>query len=142
MYNDLVLFIKIVNVGSFAHASKLTCIGASTITRKIQQLEDKLGYILLKRDTRSIELSNAGKELYDKLSHLEVDVATVLANLEKGRDTLSGQLSILLPPCFALKIITPYLVDYLIKYPKIILNITNESRATNLIKDQSNHPKK
>ena len=135
MYDELVLFIKVVKLGSFADASKFTGVSASNLTRRIQKLEEELGFTLLKRDTRTLVLSNSGKMLYDKFANIETDLKTTIAYIEKERDEISGLLSVLIPPFFALKVITPYLVNYLIKYPKITLNITNESRPTNLIKE-------
>lgn len=61
MYDELVLFIKIVKLGSFSKASKSTGISASNLTRKIQHFEKDLNFVLLKRDTRSVELIRAGQ---------------------------------------------------------------------------------
>jgi DNA-binding transcriptional LysR family regulator len=135
MYDELVLFVKVAKLGSFAEASQCTGINPSNLTRKIQKLERDLKLVLLKRDTRNLQLSNAGKQVYDKFCTLETDFDSVITNIEKDRKGINGTINLLLPPSFALKVITPYLADFLSKYPNVNLNITYEDRDTNLIKD-------
>lgn len=135
MYDELVLFIKIVKLGSFSKASKSTGISASNLTRKIQHFEKDLNFVLLKRDTRSVELTRTGQQLYDKFCDLETEYDQAVAEIEHSNNDLSGSINVLLPPFFALKVITPHLVDFLIKFPKIKLNITYSNIQTNLVKD-------
>ena len=135
MLDLLAIFIKVVKAGNFSEATKTTSTSSPNLTRKIQKLEALLGFSVLKRDTRTIELSSAGRVLFDKFCNIETDLEKTITGIEKGKNEISGLINVLLPPFFALKIITPYLVDFLIKYPKISLNITYQNRETNLIKD-------
>ena len=135
MYDELILFIKIVKLGSFANASKCTGISPSNLTRKVQNLEKKLNFILLKRDTRAFELSSSGKILYNKFCNLEMEFDQTITDIGKNNNEISGPINVLLSPCFGLKIISPYLLEFMTKYPKITLNIAYEERKTNLVKD-------
>jgi DNA-binding transcriptional LysR family regulator len=135
MYDELIYFIKIVKLGSFADASRYTGISSSNLTRKIQKLEKELNLVLLKRDTRHLQLSSLGRQLYDKFYNLETEFNQTIINMESSRNEISGCINVLLPPCFALKIITPHLAGFLTQHPKISLNLTYENREINLIKD-------
>lgn len=135
MLDLLAIFIRIVKAGSFSEAAKITNISSPNLTRKIQKLEAQLGFTVLKRDTRTVELSSSGRVLFDKFCNIETDLEKAITSIEKSNNEIGGRINVLLPPFFALKIITPYLVDFLIKYPKISLNITYQNRETNLIKD-------
>ena len=135
MYDELVLFIKIVKAGSFSEASKRTGISPSNITRKIQKFEKDLNFAVLKRDTRNVELTKAGKELYEKFCDLESEYDKTVNKIEHDNQELSGPINVLLPPYFALRVITPYLIDFLEKFPRITLNITYHNIQPNLVKD-------
>ena len=135
MYDDLVVFTKIVKTGNFAEASKVLNMNPSTLTRKIQNLEDELNIVLLKRDTRDLELSSAGQRLYDKFCTLELDLKLVVERIENEKNDMSGTLRISLPSFFAAKIISPYLSDFLREYPDLKIDIIYQSKDINLIKD-------
>ena len=135
MYDELVLFIKIVKAGSFSEASRQTGISPSNITRKIQKFENDLNFTVLKRDTRNVELTKAGKELYEKFCDLESEYDRAVNKIEHDNKDLSGPIHVLLPPYFALRIITPYLLTFLRKFPKITLNISYQNAQPNLVKD-------
>jgi DNA-binding transcriptional LysR family regulator len=135
MYDELVLFIKIVKAGSFSEASKQTGISPPNITRKIQKFEKDLNFTVLKRDTHYVELTKAGKELYDKFCDLESEYDKTVSKIEHENKDLSGPIHVLLPPYFALNVITPYLIEFLHEFPKITLNISYKNIQPNLVKD-------
>ena len=135
MYDSLVLFIKIVKSGSFTKAAKETGITKQILTKKIQGLEKSLNISLLEPDIKEIKLTFAGQELYDKFCNFETDVDKLVNEINKSRNQIRGKLNVLLPPFFALKLISPYLVDFLIRNPKISLNITYQNKSVNFIKD-------
>lgn len=135
MYDELVLFIKIVKYGNIAVVSRLTGISPSNIIKKIHKYEKDLNIILLKRKTNNLELTDEGHELYDKFCHLETEYDKAVTKIEHKTQIPSGEINVLFPPFFALKIITAYICNFLLQYPKITLNISYQNSKTNLIKD-------
>ena len=55
--NDLSLFIRVVETGSFTAAADSLNVQKSTISRRIAQLEDTLGIRLIQRTTRKLKLT-------------------------------------------------------------------------------------
>ena len=93
-FEQLKIFISVVDSGSFTKAAELLYISHSTTSRNVSALEDTLGVRLLDRDSRGLSLTQAGKLLYregklllDKTEELENKVR----NAENGE---TGKLSV------------------------------------------------
>nr|MBF0685207.1 LysR family transcriptional regulator [Pseudomonas sp.] len=63
---SLVFFADVVDAGSFAAASRSMGLDRSNVSRKIRELEQQLGSQLLRRSTRSMELTEAGAFFYER----------------------------------------------------------------------------
>ncbi|MEW6981574.1 LysR family transcriptional regulator [Colwelliaceae bacterium 6471] len=119
--DDLLLFVTIVDTGTFTLAAKKLNTPKSKLSRHIAQLEKKLGSQLLIRTTRSQQLTPAGKLLYQASKpHIEAlklveDEVGVMINEPQGK------LDILLPLEFFNRVITVLVSDFAKLYPKISL---------------------
>lgn len=78
MLDDIVLFINLVETQSFTKVAEKLRLQPSTISKRISLLEQKLGDVLLKRDTRNISVTEYGKFIYDKFNHLSDYVNDVM----------------------------------------------------------------
>jgi len=78
LYN-IRLFIAVAQEGSIARAAEREHLAASALSRRLADLEHSLGVTLLVRSTRGIELTDAGKFVYERGTRLEDDLRS-LAN--------------------------------------------------------------
>ncbi len=65
-YNELYLFMQVVQEGSFTAAAKRLGLAQSGVSRSVRELEERLGVQLLVRTTRKLSLTQAGEQLYQK----------------------------------------------------------------------------
>ena len=63
--NDTLIFVKVVELGSFIAAANALRLPKTTVSRKVQELEARLGAQLLHRTTRKLGLSEAGSVYYE-----------------------------------------------------------------------------
>jgi DNA-binding transcriptional LysR family regulator len=66
-YNDLALFTRVVEHGSFTSAAKALTLPKSSVTRGIARLERELGVRLIQRTTRQRGITDAGRDLYERV---------------------------------------------------------------------------
>ena len=59
------MFVRVIEKGSFSSVAKERGIGQPAVSKQISALEDELGTELIHRTSRSIALTEAGREFYD-----------------------------------------------------------------------------
>jgi DNA-binding transcriptional LysR family regulator len=123
---DIALFVEVVRTRSFRRAASALGMPNSTLSRRIEGLEQALGLRLLNRTTRQIELTEAGRIYFERTKHI-VDEARVIH--EQLGDVLTqptGTLRVSLPVDFARIFLTPLLPEFCQRYPDVsfALNLT------------------
>jgi DNA-binding transcriptional LysR family regulator len=63
--NEIAVFTRVVQAGSFTAAARLLGMPKSTVSRKVSDLEDRLDARLLQRTTRKLSLTDAGRTYFD-----------------------------------------------------------------------------
>ena len=84
--NDYLLFADVVIEGSFAAASRKVKIPKSTISRRIGNLETRLGVRLVERSTRRFQVTEIGQAFYERCK-------TILLDVEQADSIVSESLS-------------------------------------------------
>lgn len=74
-WNEIAVFVKVVQAGSFSAAARLLGLPTSTVSTRVARLEKRLGVTLLQRTTRRLNLTEAGS-LY--FQHAATGLAQVL----------------------------------------------------------------
>ena len=120
--NDLLLFARVVEEGSFSRAAQRLGVPISTVSRRITALETQLKERLLLRTTRKLTVTELGLGLLEHARQVVegVDAATSLADHRQVQP--SGRLRISVPP--DLPFLAPVLAEFLSKYPSIDLEST------------------
>lgn len=133
-YDDLYIFMKIIDNGNFSNASKTLNISHSTLSRRIQKLENELGTMLIYRNNHTFEITSIGRQLYYELKNCTIEqLDTAIGKIVENQDDMSGKLRVVLPTTISLDWITPYLPLFLEKYPNIRLEISYQHEEVDLI---------
>jgi DNA-binding transcriptional LysR family regulator len=83
--NEIVVFAKVVETGSFTAAAQALGLPKSTVSRKLAQLEERLDARLLQRTTRKLRLTDVGRAYYERCAQIVADLAAaeqVVAELQ------------------------------------------------------------
>lgn len=131
--NDLLLFARVVEEGSFSRAAARLGIPKSTVSRRLAGLESALGERLLLRTTRKLTLTDFGQGVLEHAHQVaaEVEAATALAHHRQAQP--SGRLRVSMPGDFAIAIMGPLLARFLSGHPAITLEIDLSPRRVDLI---------
>ena len=127
--DDLLLFVTLVETGSFTLAAQKLDMAKSKVSRRLAQLEQKVGSELLIRTTRNQQLTESGRLLFcackthvDALSQAQEELSSLIHEPQ-------GKLNVLLPLEFFNQVIGTLISDFCLLYPKIQLNCQHYSGA-------------
>ena len=110
--NDTLIFVKVVEHGSFISAARALRLPKTTVSRKVQDLETRLGAQLLHRTTRKLGLTEAGNVYYEHCQRIarELDEAeSAVGQLQGGP---RGWLRITAPYSMGIEWIAPLLGEF------------------------------
>ena len=125
MFDDIFLFVQVVQNGSFTTVAKMENTHATTISRRLKNLEDLLGYKLYQiNSANKLILSEKGKKLYAMFDKLKDESEESLKSFITD-DRIEGPLSVVISPILQRLIIDQDFIDLLRKYPNLDLPILN-----------------
>ena len=97
MASELEVFILVAESGGFARAARRLRITPSAVSRRVAQLEDRVGVQLLSRTTRRVELTAAGEAYFKKIKPLLAEIDSATNDLGKFTPVPAGQLVVSAP---------------------------------------------
>ncbi|HZX26922.1 MAG TPA: LysR family transcriptional regulator [Telluria sp.] len=132
--NDLLLFARIVEAGSFSRAAERLNQPKSTVSRRLAQLESLLGERLLQRTTRKLVVTEFGQSLLDHARKVVEEVEAVGALAQHRQAEPSGKLRISMPSDFAAyQGMNRVLAAFVARYPKVDLELDLSPRRVDLV---------
>jgi len=133
--NALVLVAKVVEANSFSEAARRLHMPVSTVSRRIAELEDKLGVRLLERSTRSLRLTDTGADILkqaQRCAELNDAVESIVSNT---LSEVSGMLRLSAPPNISDTLLVPLVRAFQASYPKVRIHIFVTQRMVDPITD-------
>ena len=129
LLNDINVFCTVVRLNSFSLTAERFKITTAAISKKISNLETKLGVKLLNRTTRKIYPTEIGILLYNRSESILSALEDVETEITKTQLEPKGKITILSPTNFANLKLAPIIAEFLIKYKKIQIEVAlNDSR--------------
>ena len=132
-FQEMQVFLRIADRCSFSLAAEDLQIPRATVTNLLKRLEQRLGVRLLERTTRHVHMTHDGEVFYQRCARL-------LADLEETenafRDVLpKGLLRVNLQGTLAKHFVMPRLGDFLGQYPDITLQMGEDDRLIDLVRE-------
>jgi DNA-binding transcriptional LysR family regulator len=131
--NDLLLFARVVDEGSFSRAAERIGLPKSTVSRRVAQLESQLGERLLLRTTRKLTVTDFGHSLLVHAHQVADEVAAAESMAQNRQATPSGRLRVSMPGDFANTVLTDMLARFIAEHPAISLELDLSPRRVDLI---------
>jgi DNA-binding transcriptional LysR family regulator len=121
--NDLLLFARVVEAGSFSRAAAQVGLPKSTVSRRIAALEAALGERLLLRTTRKLHITDFGSSVLAHARQIVDDVESAAALAQHRQIEPSGRLRISMPADFASLALGELLAQFIARHPAIQLEL-------------------
>ena len=118
---------------SFTRAAAVLDVTPSALSQTLLQLEEQLDVRLLQRTTRRVGLTEAGRQLLERIVEplSEIDAALEQTRQQSGRP--AGRLTVTAPRVAASAFVEPILPEFFRLYPEIILDLRIENKLADVI---------
>lgn len=127
------VFMSVVRAGSFSAAAEILGCSKSTVSDQITRLEERIGARLLRRSSRSVTLTEAGRAYLCQID----DVLDRVSDAEKAARAETteprGVLRLSAPAPFAANHIAPILPEFMAKYPEIRVELNVAAEVVDLV---------
>lgn len=133
LLEEMVIFVKVVESGSFSEAARQLGISPSAVSRGVSRLEKGLSVQLLQRTTRKLRLNDCGEEIYKCCRSMVSSAKTVLGMSAKYTQEPEGAVRISATKAVGRFIIHPLIPEFLQLYPKVDVQLVLGDRNGDLI---------
>jgi len=130
---ELQNFVRVVEAGSITAAAEQLGVAKSGVSRRLTQLENRLGAQLIKRTTRRSSLTDAGRSYYEGALKLLSDLDELDALVSGGECALEGRLKLAAPLSFGLAHLAPALEVFARQHPDVRFDIDFSDRQVDLV---------
>jgi DNA-binding transcriptional LysR family regulator len=135
LVGGLVVLAAVANAQSFGRAAERLGMTQSGVSKAIAKLEARLNARLVHRTSRAVELTDEGRELYERVAQHLTGIGEAAAETLKSRETVRGRLRVNVDPLFSRLVLSPNLSEFLLQNPGMELRIETRDRIADLISD-------
>lgn len=133
LLSDIALFIEVVHTKSFTEAAERIGMPASTLSRRISALEAAIGFRLLNRTTRKVDVTDEGSAYFHRCKHLLEEAALAHEAISDTIHKASGVLRLACTADFANLYLAPVLASFAREHPAVNLELTLSSQVEDLV---------
>lgn len=133
--NDMLYFAEVVDRGGFAAAGRHLGVPKSKLSRRVAELESRLGVRLLQRTTRKLSLTEVG-EVYLRHCLAMRDAAHAAGEaIEQVQTEPRGTIRVVCPVTLAQSTVGPIIALFLARYPKVRVEMQVSNRVVDLVEE-------
>lgn len=126
-------FLAVAEAGGFTAAAQRLDINKTVLSQQIAKLENELGGALFTRTTRRVELTEAGRRLFDESAPLLRDLETSVAQFGDANIEPSGTLRITAPVDYATNVLGPALAAFHREHPRLQVDLIATDDVLDLV---------
>jgi DNA-binding transcriptional LysR family regulator len=130
---EMQTFARLVEAGSISGAAERLSVGKSAVSRRLADLEERLGVQLFRRTTRRLDLTDTGRSFYERCLRILEDVEEAEAAVSEAHGTLRGRLRVAVPLSFGLNHLVPAFAQFMAEHPELMLDLDFNDRQVDLL---------
>ena len=134
-FNEIAIFVKVAQLGSFTQAAKQLNMPNSTVSARVSSLEKRLGVTLIRRTTRQLNLTEAGRNYFQKCMTGLGEIQNAEAEVTASQTEPHGLFRITAPQAFGTSILSEVICDYMRANPKVDVDLILTDRVVDLVSE-------
>lgn len=131
----MLYFAEVVDRGSFAAAGRALGVPKSKLSRRIAQLETRLGVRLLQRTTRKLSLTEAGERYHRHCVAVREEAEAAEETVALSQTEPHGTIRVTCPVTFAQSTLSHLIPVFLARHPKVRIDMQVSNRAVDLVQE-------
>jgi DNA-binding transcriptional LysR family regulator len=131
--DDIAVFVKVVQAGSFSQAARLLGMPNTTVSAKVARLEKRLGVTLIQRTTRKLHITPAGRAYFERCVRGLSEIETAEAEITLATAEPRGALRLTATAEVAHSVLPPVVTRYARAYPRMSVELIVTNRIVDLI---------
>lgn len=132
-FDEMEAFVRIVEAGSLTGAADQLDVAKSAVSRRLAELERRLGVRLLTRTTRSMTLTDAGQTYYQRVRDVLAAVEDAECTVREESGSVSGRIRLAAPLSFGIAHLGPALREFARVHPAVEFDIDLNDRQVDLV---------
>ena len=120
-------FVYIAELGSFSSAAEHLHLSQTALSRRVSKLEEMIGVGLFVSTTRTVALSQAGRDFLPRARRIVRELSSALGDLKDSASKGYGNFVLACLPTIAASLLPPILAEYGRTYPKNRIQILDRS---------------
>jgi DNA-binding transcriptional LysR family regulator len=134
-FEDMRALVAVVSAGGIAAGAQRLGVAKSAVSRRIRELEDRLGARLFDRTTRRVQLTEAGRGFHDRAVELLAGLTEAEEEASSASGELRGRIRVAAPVSFTVHCLAPAIGRFLERHPAVSLSIDTDDRKVDLVRE-------
>ncbi|MEL6477225.1 MAG: LysR family transcriptional regulator [Pseudomonadota bacterium] len=132
-FEDMRCFLQVVETQSVTRAAEVMGLAPSAVSRRLKELERRLGATLMTRTTRRMSLTEAGQIFASRAERVLADLEEAEAEVSDAAHLLNGTLRVACPLSFGVSHMTPIVAEFMEAHPDLLVELDLSDRQVDLV---------
>lgn len=134
-FADMRMFVAVVDAGSISGAAERLEVAKSAVSRRLTDLEARLGAELLHRTTRRLGLTHSGRAFFERAQRILADLEEAEQAVSQAHGAIRGRLKVALPLSFGLLHLAGLINEFLGLHPEVEFDLDFNDRQIDLMQE-------
>lgn len=134
-FETLHVFVAVVDAGGFSAAASRLGVTKSAVSRRVAELEDRLGARLLNRTTRRLSVTEAGALFHERAAGVLAALQEAEAEASDANGAPGGTLRLAAPVSFGVGHVAPTVAAFMTRHPRIDVEMDLNDRFVDLVEE-------
>ncbi|MGH1351697.1 MAG: LysR family transcriptional regulator [Methyloligellaceae bacterium] len=132
---EIRVFVQLVESSNATRAAEKLGVAVSAVSRRMKDLETRLGVQLLNRTTRRMNLTEAGAIYFRRCRQIIDDFEEAQSEVSQLSRNFTGGLRIAAPMSFGQAHLLPAIASFMHQYPNMNIDLDMNDRQVNLVEE-------
>ncbi|MEJ1364268.1 MAG: LysR family transcriptional regulator, partial [Candidatus Sedimenticola sp. (ex Thyasira tokunagai)] len=134
-FEEMHTFVQVVDSGSLSAAAEKLSVAKSAVSRRLADLEGRLGVQLLNRTTRRLNLTESGRSYYQRCQRILLELSEAELAVSSEHRQLRGTIRVAAPLSFGIGDLSPVLNGFMKAHPEVVLDLELNDRTVNVMQE-------